>query len=712
MRYTFSIFLLFLVIGVASQSFKIESEVQKAYLSKYAEIYEDAESKYTIEHVLNKKASFEIVKEEIPYLDFTTSTFWLKFSIVNESDDKQNLLLETARPLTNVVNLYEVSWADRSVKSVQKNGDELPFAERPFAHQNMVFPISLEAGETKEYVLQLKSDGETLSAPITLWDYPTFSKADGNNRLFSGAYYGMLVFISIIFFFFFLALKLRSFLYYVLYVVNLLFFQLSIDGFAYQYLWPESPWMGNHSILLFVCSTAFVLLTYGKEFLQVKIHSKALYRLSNVLLVLISLCFIASFGSGKIYAFCFPFVNLMSFAAMMVIIISVIILIRKKVNISIFFLMAFVALIVGAALFVLGNVNVVKHNVITEYGIKFGSALEVIFLSIAMAGKYQEIQKEKESAQEQSLKRLQEMNQLKDEINVRLEKQVAERTEEIREQKKELEEYNKEITDSIHYAQRIQYAILPAEEQFRRLLPESFVLFKPKDIVSGDFYWVAERGNMVYYLAGDCTGHGVPGAFMSLINTILLGEAMSEKIQLPGDILKKVRLGIVDTLKQKGGSLSQKDGMDAALCAIDYKNKMLYFSGANNPLYLVREKEKIEVMIRGEILEPSIENETHKLYQIAGDKKPVGYSDHDPEFTTRSFKLEFGDTLYTFSDGFADQFGGAKGKKMKYKRLREIIISMQNTRLSEQKDVLDEAFEDWKGANAQVDDVCIIGVRV
>jgi serine phosphatase RsbU (regulator of sigma subunit) len=712
MKYLIIVLFLSIVNSNYGNTNDVATLENKVYISKNCQIIEDQTSALKLKEVLLEDFSWQPIEQDIPYLDFTTSKFWVQFSISNSSNNDKSIYLETARPLTNTVNLHQLDSTGENVENSLFNGDDLPFSKRDVQHQNMVFPIKINAGQTVNYLLEVKSDGETLSLPVVLWDRESFANADGDNRLLTGAYYGILFFIIIIYFFFYLALKLKSFLYYVFYVANLLLFQLSIDGFAFQYLWPNSPWMGNHAIIIFVCSTAFVLITYGKEFLQLKEHSKILLRISNVLLVLISTCFLISIFSESLYKYCFPFVNAMSFIAMLVILGSVILLIKRKVDISIFFLLAFVALICGAALFVLGNTNVIKHNFITEYGIKLGSAIEVVFLSIAMAGKYRQIQQEKESAQEQSLKRLEEMNELKDQINVRLEKQVTERTLEIENQKKVLEVTNKEITDSIHYAQKIQYAIMPAEVRFKTLLPESFILFKPKDIVSGDFYWVAERGNLVYYLAGDCTGHGVPGAFMSLINTILLDEAMTEKIQLPGDILRKVRLGIVDTLNQKGGSLSQKDGMDAALCAVDYKNKMLYYAGANNPLYLVREVGKIDVMLKGQILEPTFQTDTHRLYQIKGDKKPVGYSDHSPDFRTRSFKLEFGDTLYTFSDGYADQFGGQKGKKFMYKQLREILLGFQGERLSIQKELLETAFEEWRGNLSQVDDVCIIGVRV
>ncbi|MCD6068359.1 MAG: protein serine/threonine phosphatase [Bacteroidetes bacterium] len=279
------------------------------------------------------------------------------------------------------------------------------------------------------------------------------------------------------------------------------------------------------------------------------------------------------------------------------------------------------------------------------------------------------------------------------EIISRQKTEVEHQKELIESQKELVEEKNKEITDSINYAKRIQTALLPSVETFSEILPNSFVLFKPKDIVSGDFFWITQRDRYVFYVAADCTGHGVPGAFMSMLGTSFLNEIINDKdIIDPCDILDLLKIKIIKSLKQKGEVGGSKDGMDMVLCRLDTSTNELVFAAANNPLWLLR---------NGEIKE------------YKADKQPVGIgSEGFDHFNQHVIQLEKGDAVYIFSDGFADQFGGPKGKKFKYKQLEEILISSSGKSLEIQKQQLDQHFESWRGMLEQVDDVCIIGIRI
>ncbi len=262
-----------------------------------------------------------------------------------------------------------------------------------------------------------------------------------------------------------------------------------------------------------------------------------------------------------------------------------------------------------------------------------------------------------------------------------------------RRQKKVIEGQNKDITDSIHYAEQIQRASLPKDEEVERLLPENFVLFKPKDIVSGDFYWLGEEAGKVFFAACDCTGHGVPGAFMSMMINALLSEAVNEKgITKPSLIFYEVRNGIIKSLKQTGAEGEQKDGMDAVLCMWDKANNKLEFAAAYNSLYLIRKDE---------------------LLETKGDKQPIGfYLGEQMPFTNHEIKLQKEDIIYIFSDGYADQFGGPGGKKFKSKPFRQLLVDVHKKDMAEQKAILEKTFEDWKGNLEQVDDVLVMGIRI
>jgi ligand-binding sensor domain-containing protein/serine phosphatase RsbU (regulator of sigma subunit) len=267
-----------------------------------------------------------------------------------------------------------------------------------------------------------------------------------------------------------------------------------------------------------------------------------------------------------------------------------------------------------------------------------------------------------------------------------LEEKVEERTQ-------ELAQKNKDITSSIQYAKRIQEAILPPVEQIFRYLPESFLVYKPKDIVSGDFYWFGVKEGKLILAVVDCTGHGVPGAFMSMIGHNLLNQIISENgITEPDQILDALHHGVQSALKQGSNVVDTSDGMDVALCCIDAVKHELKFAGAFRPLFIVNGK---------------------KFERIESDKFPIGGSQLDSgrKFTLHKIKINEGDTFYMTSDGYADQFGGEKGKKFMVKRFNELLLSIQNKPMDEQGKILEETFEKWRGHYQQVDDILVMGIR-
>jgi len=267
---------------------------------------------------------------------------------------------------------------------------------------------------------------------------------------------------------------------------------------------------------------------------------------------------------------------------------------------------------------------------------------------------------------------------------IQMQKEVAEM------QRDQIAYQKKHITDSILYALRIQRAILPSLELFTDKI-EHFVLYKPRDIVSGDFYWVHQTDNMWIVIAADCTGHGVPGAFMSMLGVSFLNEIVSNKhILKPDQILNGLRDNIISALKQKESQSDVKDGMDISVCAIDFNTGILEWAGANNPLFLIQNGE---------------------LNHVKGDKMPVAIHDLMDPFTLHTFKLNKGDTFYIFSDGYVDQFGGVNQKKFLSKNFKDVIMSFQDNSMYEQGSKLDEIFEDWKKDVEQVDDVTVIGLR-
>ena len=259
-------------------------------------------------------------------------------------------------------------------------------------------------------------------------------------------------------------------------------------------------------------------------------------------------------------------------------------------------------------------------------------------------------------------------------------------------QKIELELKDKNITDSLIYAQRIQEALLPSETYFRKHFEDSFILLKPKDIVSGDFYWIGEKDDKLFVVAADCTGHGVPGALMSMIGLKLIEKTINEdNIETPSGILAVMNKGLEKTFsREKNIGTIIRDGMDIGLCVIDRKRKKLQYAGAFFPLYLIRED---------------------KLSEIVADKIIIGMNPDNQPYTEHEIDILENDIFYIFSDGYVDQFGGTENKKFMYRRFRYLLLTIHSFPVNDQKAILEENIKTWMGTNEQVDDMMVIGFR-
>ena len=272
-------------------------------------------------------------------------------------------------------------------------------------------------------------------------------------------------------------------------------------------------------------------------------------------------------------------------------------------------------------------------------------------------------------------------------------KETEEQKKVIERQKKVVEEKNKDITDSINYARRIQRAMLPHRKDIWQAFPQSFVFFKPKDIVSGDFYFFHKNNETVFIAVADCTGHGVPGAFMSMVGAGKLNEAVSQSTDI-SEVLSLLNKGIKIALKQSEGDKATRDGMDIALCSVDKGSRIVKYAGANRPIWIIRKGQK-------------------EVEEIKATKKAIGgFTEDSQHFDTQEIKLQQGDTFYISTDGYADQFGGPEGKKLMTKRFKETLLEIQDKTMKEQEQYLEDFVEDWKARTEQVDDILVIGIRL
>lgn len=262
----------------------------------------------------------------------------------------------------------------------------------------------------------------------------------------------------------------------------------------------------------------------------------------------------------------------------------------------------------------------------------------------------------------------------------------------IERQKVELEIRDKNITDSLNYAQRIQEALLPSEAYFRKYIKDSFIFFKPKDIVSGDFYWIGEKGDKIFVVTADCTGHGVPGALMSMIGLEIIEKTINEdNIETPAQILSVLNKGLKKTFsREKNVGTIIRDGMDIGLCVIDIKRKKIEYSGAFIPLYLIRD---------------------NTLIEMKGDKLIIGMNPTDIPYASHKLDLLEDDIFYMFSDGYVDQFGGSENKKFMYRRFRYLLMTIHRFPVNDQKAILEDNIRTWMNENIQIDDLTVIGFR-
>ncbi|MFW5792971.1 MAG: tetratricopeptide repeat protein [Bacteroidota bacterium] len=284
------------------------------------------------------------------------------------------------------------------------------------------------------------------------------------------------------------------------------------------------------------------------------------------------------------------------------------------------------------------------------------------------------------------------LEQANEEINAQKDELTAQRDTVVH-QNKRIEQQKEKITNSINYAKVIQKAVLPSDENINKILKDYFIIYKPKEIVSGDFYWVSSTNGLIVFSVADCTGHGVPGAFMSMLGLSFLNEIVSKKgITQPNIILDLMRESVIEALQQKGRFADQSEGINMSLCTWDTANNKLYFAGAKNPIIIIKDKKTLKT--------------------IPADKQPIATHKKLQAFTLQEIQLEKGDKIYLSTDGFHDQFGGQNYQRFKRKNLKDLLLSISDYSLQNQKEILDKTFEDWKGDNEQIDDVTIMAIKV
>jgi serine phosphatase RsbU (regulator of sigma subunit) len=514
------------------------------------------------------------------------------------------------------------------------------------------------------------------------WDRLTLRISDNYRQkvriYYWGFFYGILFLLLVVNTILFFSTREFTYVFYALLILVDLHFEMFWVRHLTHYFGEVFRWMkgsGLERMPVIILGYAYILsyLLFFRSFSQLKFPMPRAHRFTTWLIPAgVVLCLYDYFLK--------PDTELIIFYLLIVFVSTFIIALMawsKGLRHVRLYVIASTAVTVSVVLMVLDNFDVFPTDIrIGVFNVfNFGMLSFYVILTFAIGDKMKLMRREKEKAQEKALEVLEE--------------KVQERTAEVVEQKHLVEAKQKEILDSIQYAKRLQEAILPPSGFINENLPENFVLYQPKDVVAGDFYWAERQNGRFFIAAADSTGHGVPGAMVSVVCSNALNRAVKEfRLTETGPILDKTRELVLETFAKSVSEV--KDGMDISLMCIDETSRKITWSGANNPLWYFEEGE---------------------LKEIKADKQPVGLSDHAGPFATHQVDCRPGTVIYLFTDGLADQFGGPQGKKFKYRQFEELLSEIHMRPMKEQMEKILQKFMTWKGTLEQVDDVCVIGLK-
>ncbi len=755
LRYIYIVFAYFISYSVYSQniiSFSEETELIELD-GKKVTFFEDKEHRYSLKKILAQSDTlFKEVEQDIPNFANTTSIVWGKFSVKNVT--QKQLLFELANPLLDNWTFF-YSNSDNSYDSLNLGAKQI-FSTRPFQLNNFVIPLSFESdNQTKTFYFKVRSE-YPIELPMKIATSKKLTETNHVYDILYGIYFGFLIVMTLYNFFIFISTRDKTYFYYVLYISSIVVLYGNFKGYSFQFLWGNIPSL-NYYLPTLVSLVSIFILLFSTSFLNTKklfkkTHITA-YIFMGVFMLLVILNLAQQYGIAAPISQVFSL--LLSFYILFVAFYSYF----KGVKIARFFALAWFVFLVGLIIFMLQVLGVIASTPLTQNAVIIGSAIEVVLLSFALADRINVYKKQKEEAQQEALETTKAHKKLVTEQNKVLEVKIKEATEELSISNKELNSSNEElnamletvqdqkntiqersaeieaineeikatneelnstneelystvetvktqnkliadanrsITDSLRYAQTIQDAILPFEERMEKYLKSYFTFYCPKDIVSGDFYWLTDLNGKTYLAVADCTGHGVPGAFMSMIGSAALDALVDRnELEAPNKILEELHLTIQKALKQKNST--NDDGMDIGICVLEYLPNggcKILFSGAKRPIYYYKET-------------------TKELIEIKGTRQSIGgYSKKQRiEFEVNELILEKGDCFYLCSDGYADQ-NNHKDIKFGSHHLKKLIHEVAHLSMDKQGEIIKQRFDDHKGKEPQRDDIAMIGVRI
>lgn len=728
--------------GLLAQSTQVlETSTTSVFLTQQTLVYfEDATGKLNFDQV--KQQKFTPVTRQGNNFGVSGATYWFRFKLRATTNQQQTWLFELAHPLLDQVLFY---YQEGNAWKTIKMGDMQPFNQRPLHSRHFVVPLKLNDNQVHTYYVGLKSTS-TIQVPITIYQTEAFHIKQDNEQLLLGVLYGILLVMALYNLFVYFSVRTLSYLLYSFTILSGLIFNVTLKGQDLQYLWPHWIKFSSIAIVLIGAIYQVFMLLYTNSFLDTKKYAPLFGKILFLMAVIIGATGITAIFHTQLATKFFIFESILS---MPLIILTAIICYRRGMVAARFFILAWVLTMLGIVAQNLTIIGMFPFTFFTKNLGDIGGVLTVILLSLALADNYNQYKKEKEEAQQKML-------EMQQETNEKLEAKVKERTlelqlksDEILTQNEELQQQQEEILaqnefiaetnqnlkreskktkESIRAAKSIQHTILPGTHLLHDLFSQGhFVIYHPKDIVSGDFYWVSkgkskfkvedlqdtdkpytsgkaklqlttktlQTNESTFVAVVDCTGHGVPGAFMSMIGNSLLNKIINELQVFDTDkILDLLHEKVRQELKQDEGS-DAKQGMDVCLCKLEKmpdNSTKVTFTGSKRPLYYVNNQ---------------------GLSELKGDRISIGGWSYrtDQKFTSQVIFLRQGDMLYLTTDGFVDT-PNIKRKSFGTTRLKNLLANNAHLTPTQQKEKLEEELAQYQRGVDQRDDITILGIKI
>nr|WP_294861473.1 7TM diverse intracellular signaling domain-containing protein [uncultured Fluviicola sp.] len=626
---------------------------------------------------------FKPINSRMVNLGFETKDVWFYFETKNLSKSRLIRMLKLSNPIIDEVDVYK-RIGDSTFIPVAHGGDQRPFAWRYNGNRELIFPLRLDPHSTNGFLFRVNNGGEQFYFQSSLEKGSYIQVKHGNKQVFYGLLFGVMIFIIILNLAIGILFRQRIAYIYTLYGASFTLLQMSLLGFGTTWLWTDQYFISNRANPILASLGVLFFLNFTYRYLELHINTpkiKPIVRAIQVILLLnVFLSLIPGTSFMNISAIT---VNAMTLILNLFIIYPLIITLKTGSRTAKSYLIAFSILQISVFAFVLRNFGVIPNSFLADNGLQIGFAVEMIILTFGILQRFKIMN-------DASISVLAEANELKENLNIQLEAEVELRTKEVIQQRNELEHKNEEITSSILYAKRIQNALLPSSSYYSNLIPKLNVFYYPKDIVAGDFYWVKRirigEDIWKFVAVADCTGHGVPGAMMS----VLCMNALNESARLledadPADLLTRVSSYLRNYLLTDGMELS--DGMDISVACYNSEKQILRFCGANNPLWIINEGE---------------------IQVIPPTKRPVGKSESSLAFELHEIRYEENQRILLFSDGCIDQFGEKSGKKLKTPGLKKLVIEEYDPNPQNHLQKIEQGLMKWMGKEEQLDDICMM----